>query len=541
MITSPPTPQPDRNQANRCYQEGLEYLENGDEQAAQSAFRRALTFDGSLATIHYQLGNCLRRSGDSRGAEQALKAAIARDVSLKEAYISLTYLYRRLGRLDEAANTLLALARANSSDVQLHYQVANLLAELGCQTEAASTYETCLRLQPHEAQTHLKLGQSYQKLGRFEDAEGEFLAAIEQDSNTDAAYLLLAHTRRLQSHDAPLLEKFEAALTQPRLSEETRICLHFSLGKMYDDLKSYDQAFEHYREGNSLHHQRVRFDRQALVDYVDAVKANFTPELFKRKHSASTAVGSRLPVFVVGMLRSGTSLVERILTSHPRAFGLGETELVDTLAEQLAARTGIPYPGCVIRLDKDLAKTLAAEMRSQWPIKAQTATRIVDKNPLNFLHLGLIALVFPGTPILHCTRNHLDTCLSIYFQYFAHPRNTYAYDLEDIAFFYKQYTVLMNHWRSVLPKPLHECRYEELVMEPERVTRALVAAAGLEWHPDCLEPHKHPASISTASLWQVRQPIYRESAGRWRHYSRYMGLVQKNLELTGNDLTISES
>jgi len=224
--------------------------------------------------------------------------------------------------------------------------------------------------------------------------------------------------------------------------------------------------------------------------------------------------------------------VERILASHPQVRGLGETEMVDALAERLAAMTGRAYPDCLERLTPTLAKTLADGFRRAWPADVQHAARVVDKNPLNFLHLGLIALAFPAAPILHCVRDPLDTCLSVYFQHFAHVRNNYAYDLDDIAFFYKRYTELMAHGRAVLPSPIHEIRYEDLVEAPEAVSRRLVAAAGLPWHPDCLKPQEHQRSISTASLWQARQPINRDSVGRWQHYAAHLDALRRSLAAT---------
>jgi len=515
--------------ARLYYDLGMSHVSAGNEQAAFKSFLEAVTLDDSLAIAHYQLGNCLRRSGDAAAAEQPLKTAIARDASLRQAYISLAYLYLSQSKRDLAAATLAALASTHPADINLHHQVAGLLAGMGCHAQAVALYEGCLRHRPRSSQTRLKLGQSLQKLGRFEDAAQAYLAAIETDPDSDAAYLLLAHTRRMQAADSPMLRHFETAVSNPKLSEETIKCIHFSLGKMYDDLGKYEEAFAHFHAANGLQHQRVQFDRQAFVAYIDSIKKIFNWEFFQNRSAVYQS--SPLPVFIVGMLRSGTTLVERILASHPQVFGLGETELVDKLAEGLATHLGVPYPDCITRLDNALAATVAAELQAQWPAEARAATHVVDKNPLNFMHLGLIACVFPGVPILHCVRDPLDTCLSIYFQYFAHTRNSYAYDLEDIAFFYKQYAMLMAHWRAVLPAPPHDIQYEELALAPEKTSRALVAAAGLGWHPDCLQPHKHAASISTASLWQARQPIYPDSVGRWHHYARQLDPLRKALQL----------
>lgn len=529
-MSSAHTPPPAALAAREAYEQGLVLLERGELKAAHEAFSQSLSQNPSDARASYQAGNCLRLLGDSGRAEMALKAAIRQDPGLQEAYISLAYLYRNLGRRQDAARTLLDLAGNRPQDGSLQLQLADLLGDMGCPAEAASIYEAYLGHDPRHARAQTRLGLVYQKLGRFEDAERALLAAIENDPDSDAAYLRLAHTRRWRPDDAPVMDKLEAALARPGLSRDTRVCLHFALGKMYDDLGLYDRAFSQFRLGNALWHAQVRFDREALADYVSSMKRICTPDLFHRARPARKP--GPVPVFVVGMLRSGTTLVERILASHPRALGLGETEMVDALAERAANITGLPYPECLGRLDPGMAGGLAADFRGGWPAEAQSALRVVDKNPLNFLHLGLIALVFPEAPILHCVRDPLDSCLSVYFQHFAHVRNNYAYDLDDIAFFYTQYAELTAHWRAVLPTPMHEVSYERLVEDPEGMSRALVAAAGLDWHPNCLRPHEHAAGIATASLWQARQPINRDSVGRWRHYAAYLDGLRRGLAAT---------
>ncbi|MGB9428604.1 MAG: sulfotransferase [Gammaproteobacteria bacterium] len=527
MITPTPAYAADQNRARRYLRRGMQYLEIGDLQAARNSLLQSIESDNSLADAHYQLGNCLRRCGDSQGADRALKAAIARDPYLTDAYISLAYLYHDDGRNDEAVSILQKLRTARPKDAELHFKLGGLLVKFDLCAEAETIFRNCPPSDPRHAQAQLTLGNAYQALGQFDKAEQAFLRSIEADAHADAAYLRLANSRRLQPHDAALVRKFEAVLKRSDLSASARVCLHFSLGKMHDDLGSFDEAFAHYRRGNELQHQRVQFDRQGLTDYTTRAKQAFTAGLIRRT-AARTATPQ--PIFIVGMLRSGTTLVERILASHPQCYGLGETELVDSLTRDFAARVGKPYPECISSLTPALAETLAAALQSSWPQKALSFAMVVDKNPLNFLHLGLIAMLFPGAPILHCVRDPLDTCLSIYFQHFAHPRNTYAYDLEDIAFFYRQYLDLMEYWRTVLPGAVHEIHYDALVQNPEAGTRALIAAAGLEWHPACLESHKHSARIETASVWQVRQPIHSDSVGRWRHYESHLQALRQALD-----------
>lgn len=514
-------------QAREAYERGFSLLSRGEAGTAAKAFSQALALDPSHALTYYQLGNCLRLTGDVTGAEKALKEAIQRNAALNEAYISLAYLYRQLGRGEEAATTLLSLAAACPGDAALLLQIADLLADMDRPTEATSIYEACLKLTPRLARAHLRLGLAYQKTGQFKEAEQALLAAIDCDPGSDAAYLRLAHTRRWQAADASLLERLETTLSRQGLSQDTRVCLHFALGKMHDDLKLYDQAFSHFHAGNELYREGLEFDREALEDYVSRIKRICVPELFAKMRTATRP--GPVPVFVVGMLRSGTTLVERILASHPEAKGLGETEMVDGLAERLVSIAGTAYPECLGRVDTRMAQSLAAGFQAGWPADIQGRSKLVDKNPLNFLHLGLIAMVFPEAPIIHCVRDPLDCCLSVYFQHFAHQRNNYAYDMGDIAFFHAKYTELMAHWRAVLPLPLHEVRYESLVEDTESASRALVTAAGLAWHPACLKPHEHAGDISTASVWQARQPINRDSVGRWRNYSQHLEELRQRL------------
>lgn len=528
MTETQPLPTAAQSRARRQLERGLHYIETGDMQAAGNALLEAVRLDDTLALAHYQLGNCLRRYGDNPRAEQALLAAIERDAALNDAYISLAYLYHESGRDQDVGLLLDRLLAAHPDDIDLRFQIGGLLVKFGLFSEAERTFANCPSSDARHAQAQLTLGNAWQAAGQFERAQQAFLKAIDLNADSDAAYLRLAHTRRFGPEDSALIGKLERILGQSDLSPATHVCLHFSLGKIYDDLASYDQAFEHYRRGNELQHAHVKFDRAQLLDYIARAKQVFTEE-FLRSAAAAHASAPPQPIFVIGMLRSGTTLVERILASHPGCYGLGETELVDALTRDMAAQTGKSYPECARELTPALCARHAAALRSAWPTPARRLAHVIDKNPLNFLHLGLISLLFPGAPIMHCVRDPMDTCLSIYFQHFAHPRNTYAYALDNIAFFYRQYQELMAYWRQVLPAPLYEVRYEELVRNPDREIRALIAAAGLEWDPACLESHKHTERIDTASAWQARQPIYSASSGRWHRYAHHLDDLRKAL------------
>lgn len=519
------TPYPIGDQARSLYTEGLERLKGGDLEGARQRLEEAIGLDPSLGLAQYELGNCLRRLRRPHEAETALKAALVADPHLAPACFSLAFLYRETGRLDAARDCLLELCRGAVGDHRLLHQAGGLLADFGYYQEAADAYARLVEAAPHPA-SFQRLGEYSQKLGRFEAAADAYTRAIHLDPTRGAAYMLLANTRRLRESDRPLRELFNAALARRDLDLEDRACVHFALGKLHDDLKEYDQAFTHFQEANALRRQRFSFDREAWRSFVERSQRVFRQVEFPRPVDSP---GRPQPGFVLGMLRSGTTLVERLLSNLPEVGSAGETELLDSFVERLATLKGRPYPECALDLDAGELQTIAGDFRRQAVMGYPEKALVLDKNPLNFMHIGLIALLFPEAPIVHCRRDPLDTCLSIYFQNFAHARNNYAYDLADIAAFYAGYEHLMDFWRTLLPGRVKEIRYEEAATQPESSMRALQAEMGLKWSAEAIRPEANPATISTASVWQARQPIYTGSVGRWRNYARHLPPLQDAL------------
>lgn len=517
-------------EAQAAFQAGLVCLQAGNINEAESRFRDAIRMDGRLAAAHYQLGNCLRRGGMEDRAERALKEAIRLDPDLHEAYHSLAFLYQQAGRGEEAGPPLVALSERAPRDALLQRQVAGLLEECGCYAEAVVVNERLVGLEPNNPRHYVRLAQHYQKLGRYQDAERICNQLIHTHADAGAAYHVLAHTRKMKSEDKSLAAHYEQVLIKPGLSEETRLCLHFGLGKIYDDLGAYDAAFGHFKSGNDLRHAAVNFEHTNWKTFINRLKSVFTDTTLQNPANTADTHGEPMPIFIVGMPRSGTTLVERILASHPAVLGIGEKELLDQLSALLSESLGSEYPECALRVPADQWQEIAHQYRRQWPKAAQAYLAVVDKNPLNFLHLGLITRLFPNARIVHCTRDPLDTCLSVYFQNFAHPRNSYAYNLEDIAFFYNCYRELMTHWKANLPLAIHELNYESLATDAETQIRDLIRTLGLEWNDNCLQPQNHPSSISTASAWQARQPIYKDSIGHARHYLKHLGNLKAALQ-----------
>jgi hypothetical protein len=324
--------------------------------------------------------------------------------------------------------------------------------------------------------------------------------------------------------DRPLLEGMLAQLERCQGSRD-RAILHFAIAKTFDDLKDYESALRHYDDGNRIERLRLKSAGRVLdpaqhVASVDQVIATFTRDFFARH--ADLGSSSDLPVLIVGMPRSGTTLVERILSSHPRV-GAGD-ELRYWSLEGAAEMDQESFT-CSAANVQSLSQGYLGLLRSIDP----HALRVTDKMPQNFMRLGLVHLALPKARIIHCLRNPIDTCLSIYFTHFGLLQD-FAFDRAAIVFYYEQYQRLMAHWRNVLPRDCFlEIDYEELVAEPEPLTRKLIEFCGLDWDDACLRPEHNKRSITTASMWQARQAVYTKSAGRWRRYEPWLGEFRRFL------------
>jgi len=458
--------------------------------AAEMAFRRAIELQPAMAEAHLNLGTVLRWRGEFKAAETALRRAIKQDRRNIEALCGLGY-------------TLSALDRVQ---------------------EAQECFDKVLRLQPRHAGALCGLGWLASMDGRFEEAERLLRAALDADPNCSEAWAWQVELRRMTRADRDWLEGAERLLAAglPSVEEER---LRFALGKYFNDIGDFPKAFAAYQRGNELQKRHATpYDQSARTAFVDEMI-----RVYPRERLAQPLAGasdSRRPVFVVGMMRSGTSLVEQIIASHPRAAGAGELEYWHAMALKYRAvlRAAPPDPALLGRLTAGYLKILARQ--------SAAAERVVDKSTFNSDHLGIIHLAFPNARILYLRRDPLDVCLSCYFQQFASAAN-FTLDLADLAHYYREHHRVIAHWRSVLPQDVFlEVPYAQLVADQETWSRRIIEFIGLEWDPKVLEYHKTERSVLTASHWQVRQKIYTSSVGRWKNYEKFIGPLLKLRDLS---------
>jgi tetratricopeptide (TPR) repeat protein len=384
----------------------------------------------------------------------------------------------------------------------------------GRRDEAELELRRVVVLEPRFASARVLLGSLLAERGAFDGAAQQLTDAVDVHPS---AFQQLSSVKRMTEADRTVVARMSHLVQRPEIDALTRLHVHFGLGKSYDDLGDYQRAIEHYDEANRLRAQSSRLDRAALVTRYDNIMARFTA-LAEAPQSFAPASGSEgdLPVFIVGMPRSGTTLVEQILSSHPAVTAAGELTFWQQRVERADA-------GSAIVADKAMRSRAAAEYISKLRTLGPEALRVTDKAPFNFESLGFLHFMFPNARIVHCRRHPIDNCLSIFFTNFV-KRQDYAWDRGDIAFFYRQYSRLMDTWRSVLPADrFMEVEYEALVRDREAETRRLVSFIGLDWDDLCLAPERNRRSVKTASLWQARQPVYTTSIERWRRYEPWLG------------------
>ena len=535
--------------AEAQYNLGAAQLEAGRVEEAVASFRRALTLKPDSADAHNDLGNALRRLGRLDEALSSYRQALALKRDSVEAQAAVCSVLRELGRLPEAIDGYRTLVSLRPDLAEGHGNLGSLLLDAGQWEEAVASYGHALATKPDYAEAHHNLGIALRLLGRaqeaeascrqalalnpglaaawavlgdiradrgdFAGAEAQFRHAVTLDPDLAEGWAGLAQLRKMTTADA---EWRDAALrlASGNLSPRKEGLLRYALGKFFDDVRDFDQAFAHYRRANELGKlRRLPHDRDQVTRSIDRMLTDYDRARLVR--SRAFGVSSPLPVFVVGMPRSGTSLAEQILASHPAVFGAGELTFWNSVGA-----SGPPFLGEGTAGAATLHAAAENYLRLLRTRSAQ-AHRIIDKMPANFLQLGLIHAALPGARIIHLQRDPIDTCLSIYFQDFS-ATLSYANDLGDLAHYYAEYLRLMQHWRSVLPgAAMLDVPYENLVADPEAWGRKMLAFIDLPWDPRCLEFYRTERSVLTASKWQVRQRISTSSIGRWRHYQEHLG------------------
>lgn len=507
---------PDAAEANNNL--GLALSQAGRHEEALAPLQKATAVNPRHALAHNNLGNAHRSLGDHRLALTCYRQALAIKPDYVEALSNLGAALHGLDRDEEALAPLRRAVRLAPGFAEACLNLGICLQALERREEAGECFEAAIAANPACALAVRNLGVLHMEMGRLDEAHDCFRKAVAMEPHTSAYYLDVVQPKKVADGD-PHLAAMEAMLAKgPSLPDFDRARLHFGLGKAYADIGRQEHSFRHYLDGNALVRKKTSYDEEATLRLFDRIRSVFTAALMREKSGLGDP--SPAPVFILGMLRSGSTLVEQMLASHPRVRAAGERPDFGLAVSALRLADGTPaeYPQAVPQLPGTQLRRLAADYLARLGAAQLDGTieRVTDKMPANFRYAGLIHLALANARIIHTRRDPVDTCLSCFSKLFVADQ-PFTYDLAELGRYYRAYADLMEHWRTVLPQGVMlEVRYERLVDDLAGEARRIIAHCGLEWDDACLSFHRTVRPVKTASVVQVRQPLFRSSIGRWR-------------------------
>jgi len=536
--------------AEARYTLGLVLEELGRNELAIEQFERSIAIVATNPAVHRKLGDAYCKLYQLDEAIKPYQAALALEADDVGTIISLGNVLHGLHRYTQSIPLYQQAISMQPDNVHVHRHLGASLQRMGQTKEALACFEQALSLRPDYVDARIKLAQVLRELGRAKEALVQVEKAIKLKPDASEAHVILALVLRELGQKERAIERFERLLSnQPRcghlyyqiamlepkqelipaleklLSDpdlpigDTFFC-HFALGNIFRGNASYDQAFSHLLEGNTLYRKTFVYDAREHAALVDGLIKAYSARFFQGKRQFGST--SQLPVFILGMPRSGSTLVEQIVSSHPQVYGAGELQAISsiilTIAQQLEYAN--PYPECMSLFDKKMAEEYSERYLQVLALHSTDAKHITDKFPGNYFKIGLIKSLFPDARIIHCQRNPLDSCLSIFFHCITDWK--WSFDLTELGQYYLDYQRLMTHWQDIFPGEIFTVQYEELVMGQEAVSRQLIDYLGLDWDEKCLDFHNNERDVRTISNMQVRQPMYKNSMNRWKHYEKQL-------------------
>ncbi|MDB4825679.1 sulfotransferase [Gammaproteobacteria bacterium] len=498
----------------------------GDFDSAAKIFTDAL----EIAPHHVELTIALARTYDAAGkfeqAEGVLRDACRTSPDQISLWLTLGFALRGWDRIEDAQDSCEVARQHHPDSEELLAQAASFAYELRNLDKAVSLYQQLVKLNPDNPVVQNDLAQALASLGNHEDSERRFRALTESFHFFTKPWLNIAIGKKFTQSD-PDLKAMLSISKQAALPSDQKMHLNFALGKAFDDVKQFDRAFSFYRKGNQQYREQINFDAGSVKHYFDLIKDAFTAEKSKRLCSLGSA--DRKPIFILGMPRSGTTLLEQVLCAHPEIGTAGELRDLARIARTFSMTASQPWPACISELEqKDISQMASDYLESLGRQNSKDAF-VIDKMPQNFLHTGLAAALFPNAILIHCVRDPLDTCLSSYFQIFPGGID-FAYDLEDLGHYYRCYQNLMDYWRKILGSRLVDLRYEELVSDPRKALHPILEKLDLPWSDACLSHQESIQRVDTLSLYQVRQPLNKGSTQRWRNYEKHLSPLTRTLD-----------
>jgi tetratricopeptide (TPR) repeat protein len=508
---------PDHFDAHHALASAL--LRSGRFADASAVLLRAVALRPDSAVAWQDLGATHDRLNQHDKAIEAYLRALELSPKLENVLFRLGELYAIYSRMDEASAFFERAADVNPDTTKARLYRSDALLLRDDIAGAEQCARKAVALEPASNAAHGTLAGLLYAQGRFEEAAKSYEDALKLNPKAVRCWLGLTQCREFSQTDTSTLDRMRAILQRSDLNDVERMTMHFAMGKVYDDCGDFAHAMEQFDAANRLRAKDLRFDRASLAGMVGRNIQRFTPDFVASK--AASGNPDPKPLFIVGMYRSGTTLVEQIVSSHPEIAAGGELTVWGPTDIEIDPNTGDFDP---VRAPAAIARYLSVLQKI-----GPAAVHVTDKLPFNFMRLGAIHALMPNARIIHCRRDPIDTCLSIYTNLFK-SRVNFAARKDDLVFCYRQYLRMMDHWRKVLPAGIFlEVDYERLIADRETETRRLISFAGLAWSDSCLRPEQNERAIGTASAWQARQSVYTTSMKRWRHYEPWLDELRELL------------
>jgi tetratricopeptide (TPR) repeat protein len=505
---------------------GVARAQQGQYDEARRLIAKALALNPRDPGALSNLGNVLSELNRPAEAVESLKRALALKPDYVEGIYNLGNALSTARRYEEAVGAYREALARRPALAAAEFALAEALRQLNRTDEALALLQQILDREPRNSNAHNRRGVILRELGRPADALAAFDASIALDPTQTEPYLALISLKGVTVDD-PRIGAMEQLAGRTDLPPDRRGPLLFALSQAYERAGRYEESFRHLLEGNRLRRSQVNYDERPARRRFERLRQIFTAELLAEKRDQGAA--SEVPIFVLGFPRSGTTLVEQILASHPAVHGAGELVIMGEIAAALTARETLYFPECMPFLGADALTRAGEAYVARMQALAPEAQRITDKMPDNYMFVGLIHLILPRARIIHLRRDPLDVCLSCFGQHFEGEIN-YSYDLRELGRYHRMYLDLMEHWRLMLPPgAMLEVQYESVVEDIESQARRILDYCGLPWDPRCIAFHQTDRVVRTASVDQVRRPIYRSSVQRWRHYEAQLAPLMEAL------------
>jgi tetratricopeptide (TPR) repeat protein len=502
------------------------YLEKEQPDDAIALLNRARQIQPFHNQTLCNLGCAFIAKEQFQQAIEPINSALALNAAHPETLIAQAQLLQVNHQFEDAEKAALQAFELDSANRKNLCMIAAIYSRENLIEPAQVFYDKALTLEPNDTTALLGKGRAYIQSGDFKQAKTAFNQALPTPDSNISARCQLVQMDRIAADNQHLAALINADKSNT-LTSNQRIHLNFALGKCYHDTQQFDLAFQHLLLGNQQKRAKIQYDFTTTEQVFNQIQTIFSADFIAQHHGFG--LSSTQPVFIIGMPRSGTTLTEQIIASHPDVYGAGELHYLLNIAHQFN-QPHAPFPKNLQSLSPEQTQALAQSYLTQLQKNSAAAQRITDKMPSNFLLLGLIHILFPQAKIIHVNRHPVATCFSGFQQQFAHGQH-HSYDLSELGQYYRQYHQLMSHWRRILPSDCFlDIQYESIVEDIENEARRLIQYCGLSWSDDCLDFHRHARPIKTASLVQVRQPIYRTSLASWQHYESQLAPLIKELQ-----------